>query len=77
MKEISINIDQLSAQAGLPSYILEDFERIGLFEESERDSSEVDGYTDSTLSLAKQIASMRGLGFTFDQIIAILEQPEN
>lgn len=74
-------LDSLIEQSGLPSYILEYFDRIGLLELSSFEANET-SENDANLDLAKQIAALRSLGFSFGQITSLLEEggiqlPEN
>lgn len=73
MDKTTIDIDQLATQSGLPAYMLEQFDRIGIFEESEQEPHPTTSFSEKTRDLAKQIADMRSLGFSFGQIISILE----
>lgn len=73
MTDSTTNLDQLSKQSDLPSYILEYFDRVGFFFEPSIESDPVAEPSESNVSLAKHIADIRSLGFSLDQIAAILE----
>lgn len=73
MTSLSIDLDQLSEQSGLPSYVLDYFDLIGFFSPSINDVRDEEGFMTSTMNLANRIADMRGLGFSLGQIASILE----
>lgn len=66
----AIDIAALSYQSGLPPYLLDYFERIGLLE-SPQSEDDAMGFA---LDRAKQIAEMRKLGFSTEQIKSLLEE---